>query len=82
MPHLFTVLSRLQTFLISVKVARVRPRFDFSCNSRVTAKGLDIMPTQTAIIIAGVVLAFAAFAISLAWADFYTRNFRRSGSTK
>jgi len=40
------------------------------------------MPTQTAIIIAGVVLAFAAFAISLARADFYSRNFRGPGSTK
>jgi hypothetical protein len=38
------------------------------------------MPAQTAIIVAGVVLAFAAFAISLAWADFYTRNFRAPGS--
>jgi len=38
------------------------------------------MPTQTAIIIAGVVLAFAAFAISLAWADFYTRIFRAPGA--
>jgi hypothetical protein len=27
------------------------------------------MPIQTAIILAGVVLAFAAFAISLAWVD-------------
>lgn len=27
------------------------------------------MPIQTSIILAGVVLAFAAFAISLAWAD-------------
>jgi hypothetical protein len=40
------------------------------------------MPTQTAIILAGVVLAFATFAISLAWADFYTRNFRGPGSAK
>ncbi|MGA7388661.1 MAG: hypothetical protein WA322_03330 [Pseudolabrys sp.] len=40
------------------------------------------MPTQTAIIIAGVVLAFAAFAISLAWADFYSRNFRGPGNAK
>jgi uncharacterized membrane protein (DUF485 family) len=38
------------------------------------------MPRQTAIIVAGIVLAFAAFAISLAWADFYTRNFRPTGA--
>ncbi|HEY6859764.1 MAG TPA: hypothetical protein VI358_08265 [Pseudolabrys sp.] len=40
------------------------------------------MPTQTVIIIAGVVVAFAAFAISLAWADFYSRNFRGPGNAK
>jgi hypothetical protein len=34
------------------------------------------MPTETAIVIAGIVLVFAVFAISLAWADFYTRNYR------
>jgi hypothetical protein len=40
------------------------------------------MPIQTAIILAGVILAFAAFAISLAWAGFYTRNFRAPESTR
>jgi len=39
------------------------------------------MPTETAIIIAGIVLAFAVFAVSLAWADFYTRNVRTPGAT-
>jgi hypothetical protein len=34
------------------------------------------MPTETAIVIAGIVLVFAVFAISLAWADFYTRDYR------
>jgi hypothetical protein len=38
------------------------------------------MPTQTAIIVAGIVLVFVAFAVSLAWADFYTRKFRAPGS--
>ena len=38
------------------------------------------MPTETAIVIAGVVLAFAVFAIALAWADFYTRNYRAPGA--
>lgn len=30
------------------------------------------MPTQTAIVVAGVVIAFSSFAIILAWADRYT----------
>lgn len=30
------------------------------------------MPTQTAIVVAGVVIAFAGFALVLAWADYYT----------
>ncbi|HXX07873.1 MAG TPA: hypothetical protein VEH78_08510 [Pseudolabrys sp.] len=34
------------------------------------------MPTETAIVVAGIVLVFAAFAISLAWADFYSRNYQ------
>jgi hypothetical protein len=38
------------------------------------------MPTETAIIIAGIVLVFAVFAVSLAWADFYTRNVRTPGA--
>jgi len=37
------------------------------------------MPTETAIIVAGIVLAFAVFVVSLAWADFYTRNVRTPG---
>ena len=39
------------------------------------------MPTETAIAIAGIVLAFAVFAGVLAWADFYTRNYRAPGAT-
>ena len=38
------------------------------------------MPTETAIIIACIVLAFAVFAVSLAWADYYTRNVRVPGA--
>ena len=34
------------------------------------------MPTETAIIIAGIVFFFAVFALSLAWADFRTRGYR------
>jgi len=34
------------------------------------------MPTETAIVIAGIVLMFIVFAAALAWADYYTRNVR------
>jgi hypothetical protein len=30
------------------------------------------MPTETALVISGIVLVFAIFAVSLAWADIYT----------
>jgi hypothetical protein len=39
------------------------------------------MPTETAVIIAGIVLMFVTFAVALAWADYYTRNVRTSGAT-
>ena len=39
------------------------------------------MLTETAIIIAGIVLMFAAFVVTLAWAVYYTRNFRAPGAT-
>jgi hypothetical protein len=39
------------------------------------------MPTETMIVIAGIVVAFGAFAIALAFADFRTRNFRTDGAT-
>lgn len=42
-------------------------------------KGLTL-PTDVALIVAGVVLAFAAFAVTLAWGSFYTRNFRAPGA--
>jgi hypothetical protein len=38
------------------------------------------LPTETAIIIAGIVLVFAVFIVALAWADFYTRNYRAPGA--
>jgi hypothetical protein len=38
------------------------------------------MPTETAIVIAGIVVVFAVFAGALAWADFYTRNYRAPGA--
>jgi hypothetical protein len=34
------------------------------------------MPTETTIVVAGIVLVFAVFAVTLAWADYRTRNFR------
>jgi hypothetical protein len=37
------------------------------------------MPTETAIVIAGITLAFVIFAATLAWADFYTHNFSQPG---
>jgi hypothetical protein len=54
-------------------------RFDH--HYRANAKERRIaMPTETAIIVAGIVLVFAVFAVTLAWADFYTRNFRAPGA--
>ena len=38
------------------------------------------MPTETAIIVAGIVLVFSLFAVALAWADYHTRNFRTPGA--
>ena len=45
-------------------------------------KGAKSMPTETAIVVAGIVLVFSAFAIGLAWASFYTRNFRAPGRSE
>jgi uncharacterized membrane protein len=42
------------------------------------------MPTETAIIVAGIVLLFAVLAVlavALAWASYYTRNVRTPGAT-
>ena len=39
------------------------------------------MPTETAIIVAGIVLMFSVFAVVLAWANYYTRNVRVPGAT-
>lgn len=38
------------------------------------------MPTETIFIVAGIVLVFAGFGVTLAWADYYTRNFRAPGA--
>jgi hypothetical protein len=36
------------------------------------------MPTDVAIIVAGIVLIFVLFAAALAWGDYYTRNVPKS----
>ena len=38
------------------------------------------MPTETAIVVAGISLVFVAFIVALAWADRYTRNVRTPGA--
>lgn len=38
------------------------------------------MPTDVAVIVAGIVLAFVIFAVSLAWADHYSKNARQPGA--
>jgi hypothetical protein len=38
------------------------------------------MPTETAIIVTGIVLVFSLFAVALACADYYTRDFRTPGA--
>ena len=42
--------------------------------------GCLAMPTETAIVVVGIVLVFAVFAAALAWTDYYTRNFRARGA--
>ena len=43
-------------------------------------KGRLAMPTETAIIVASIVLVFGSFAVALAWADYYARNSRTPGA--
>ena len=38
------------------------------------------MPTQTAMVIAGIILVFAIFAVTMAWVDYYTRGVRTPGA--
>jgi hypothetical protein len=38
------------------------------------------MLTETALVVAGIVLMFAAFVVTLVWADYYTRNVRTPGA--
>jgi hypothetical protein len=39
------------------------------------------MPTETAIVVAGIVFMFAAFVVALASIDYYARNFRAPDAT-
>jgi len=38
------------------------------------------MPTETVIIVTGIVFVFAAFGATLIWTDYYTRNVRTPGA--
>ena len=40
------------------------------------------MPLSNALVIAGIVLAFALFAIALAWGDYQTRTLHRTEDAK
>jgi hypothetical protein len=42
-------------------------------------KGLA-MPTQSIIVIAGIISVFAVFAVTMAWVDYYTRDVRVPGA--
>ncbi len=39
-----------------------------------------VMPTETAVVVAGIVCIFAVFAIALAWVDFHCRGVRVPGA--
>jgi hypothetical protein len=53
----------------------------FDYRGQVAAKGRYInMPTETAVVIAAIILVFAVFVVALAWASYYTRNVRVSGA--
>ena len=40
------------------------------------------MPTQIAIVIAGIILVFAVFAVALAWVDYYTHGHKNPGAAE
>jgi hypothetical protein len=62
--------ARRPADLINIKVAvRRLPRL-----LAVKHWGAIDMPTETALVVAGITLAFAVFAVALAWADYQTRN--------
>ena len=67
--------------LIRIKVARSRAGLNFLCDLGLTHGGPS-MPTETALVVAARVAAFAAFAIGLGWASFYTRNVRTPGASE
>jgi hypothetical protein len=61
--------------LIHIKTGR-NPSINLSCKE---AMGF-VMPTETAIVVAGVVCIFAFFAAALAWVDYYSRGVRTPGA--
>ena len=38
------------------------------------------MPTETAIVVAALVVVFAVFTVAMIWADIYTRDYRAPGA--
>ena len=46
----------------------------------INQRGGETMPKETVIVIAGIIVAFAAFALALGWASLYTRNYRAPGT--
>jgi hypothetical protein len=75
------MIQAVNSSAVAVKTA-VRMRLDSrqilrpaaAISFRSILKGKSTMPTETAIIVAAIVLAFAVYAGVLAWADFYTHQ--------
>ncbi len=40
------------------------------------------MPTQTAIVVAGIILVFAVFAVSLDWVDYYSQGSHKTDAAE
>ncbi len=40
------------------------------------------MSTETIIVVAGIILVFTVFAVTLAWADYYSRGFHSPGAAE
>ena len=40
------------------------------------------MPTETAIVVAGIILVFAVFVVTMAWADYNTSRTRQSDAAE